>query len=54
MQILQWKQLNKKFEGTVHNESKVNVKINKNGDLIHKCYLDIKFPEFHIKWWYLY
>ena len=39
--------IEQEFEGAItHNESKVNVKINKNGDLIHKCYLDIKFPEF--------
>ena len=35
------------FDGNISNtESKVSAKINKNGDLIHKCFLDIKFPEF--------
>ena len=35
------------FEGTItNNESKVTSIINKNGDLIHRCFLDIKFPEF--------
>ncbi len=39
--------IQQQFEGTLsHNECKVNAKINKNGDLIHKCFLDIKFPEF--------
>ena len=35
------------FEGNITNsESKITSTINKNGDLIHKCFLDIKFPEF--------
>ena len=35
------------FNGTISNkESKVNCIINKNGDLIHKCYLDVRLPEF--------
>tara|TARA_B110000259_G_C13977871_1_gene387432 strand:+ start:60 stop:1334 length:1275 start_codon:yes stop_codon:yes gene_type:complete len=39
--------IEQQFEGNISNkESKVYAKINKNGDLIHKCYLDIKFPKF--------
>lgn len=39
--------IEQQFEGSISNkESKVFAKINKNGDLIHKTYLDIKFPEF--------
>lgn len=35
------------FDGSITNsESKITSKINKNGDLIHKCFLDIRFPEF--------
>ncbi len=35
------------FEGNITNsESKITSTINKNGDLIHRCFLDIKFPEF--------
>ena len=35
------------FEGNItNNENKITSIINKNGDLIHRCFLDIKFPEF--------
>ena len=35
------------LEGSItNNESKVTCIINKNGDLIHRSFLDIKFPEF--------
>ena len=41
--------IEQQFEGGLTNkESKVFAKINKNGDLIHKAYLDIKFPEFPV------
>jgi len=35
------------FDGDITNtQCKVSSTIKKNGDLIHKCFLDIKFPEF--------